>query len=140
MTGGVLDIHVNCLCHICFCGKKVLQNICADHCGGIMLLVDLLGTGYNFYAYPRGILYLWIPVLHIFQTYASSILYLNWPPVAGAASRLYNTCLCFVPGGRSDHVSYRRGHLPQLEPRLQLYNTNFWIISAGLFIRFCDKG
>ncbi len=48
---------------------------------GIMLLADLLGTGYNYYAYPRGILYLGgIPVLHIFQTYASSILYLNWLP------------------------------------------------------------
>ena len=48
---------------------------------GIMLLADLLGTGYNLYAYPQGILYLGgIPALHIVQTYASSILYLNWLP------------------------------------------------------------
>jgi hypothetical protein len=48
---------------------------------GIMLLADLSGTGYNFYAYPQGILYLGgIPVFHIAQTYASSILYLNWLP------------------------------------------------------------
>jgi len=65
-----------------FVGKRFYKIWMCGFIGvGIMLLVDLLGTGYNFYAYPRGILYLGgIPVLHIFQTYASSILYLNWLP------------------------------------------------------------
>ena len=104
---------------------------------GIMLLADLLGTGYNLYAYPQGILWARFRPC-ISSRLASSILYLRHGcPAAGPASRLYNPCLCFVLVVKRLH--YIAQSFTQLEPRLQLYFTNFWIINAGLFIRFCDK-
>lgn len=67
---------------ILFVGRRFYKLWKAGFIGvGIMLIVDLLGTRYNLYAYQQGILYLGgIPALHIVQTYVSSILYLNWLP------------------------------------------------------------
>ncbi|MCL6610090.1 MAG: hypothetical protein K6T66_00970 [Peptococcaceae bacterium] len=47
----------------------------------IAFLVDCFGTKYNFYAYPGWGLYLGgLPLLHLINVYALSILFLNWLP------------------------------------------------------------
>ncbi len=56
----------------------------------LMIVVDYFGTKYNLYLYPRGYIYIGrLPVMHIINIYASSLLFLNWLPATWGKRMLY---------------------------------------------------
>jgi len=46
-----------------------------------MVIIDVFATKYNFYTYPKGIVYVGnLPLFQVINAYGISILYLNWLP------------------------------------------------------------
>ncbi|MHB8919183.1 MAG: hypothetical protein ACYC4H_14240 [Desulfocucumaceae bacterium] len=60
-------------------------------------LVDYFGTKYNLYLYPGGLIYIGrLPLLHLVNTLATTILYLNWLPGPSNKRLLYTAYVSFI--------------------------------------------
>lgn len=81
-----------------FVGRSFLDLWKAGLIGvALTVLVDYSGTKYNLYVYPGGIIYLGrLPLLHIINTLAMTVLYLNWLPRQWNKRLLYTAYVSFI--------------------------------------------
>lgn len=60
-------------------------------------LVDYFGTKYNLYLYPGGLIYIGrLPLLHLLNALATTILYYNWLPGPWNKRLLYTAYTSFI--------------------------------------------
>lgn len=77
---------------LCFAGKNFYKLWIGGFIGVcIVFVTDSIGYFYNLYYYRNGLLMLWgyLPVLHLFNVFISSMLYLNWLPAVWSRRILY---------------------------------------------------
>jgi len=94
-------------------------------------LVDYFGTRYNLYLYPIGIIYIGkLPLLHLANVYAATILFLNWLPREWGKRVLY-TVYISVLFLTVEAVMFSHGGI--VYPNWEIWYSYFLII-GGLFV------